>query len=193
MHDLRDEADEKLYVLCAEGNPEAFQYLVERYQNLLVGYFMRRAGEAGIAEDLAQEVFIKLWRTAERYTVRARFSTYMYSVAHNTLIDHIRRKGTRADTISADTDEGAFLADTADSGIPEVLEHLAHEEQLALVRKALEQLKDVERDVVMSVFAEGMSYRDTAEVLGIPEGTVKSRLHGALRHMKQILEQGSMP
>ena len=193
MPDLRDEADEKLYVLCAEGNTEAFRYLVERYQNLLVGYFMRRAGEAGIAEDLAQEVFIKLWRTAERYTVRARFSTYMYSVAHNTLIDHIRRKGTRADTISADTDEGAFLADTADSDIPEVLEHLAHEEQLALVRKALEQLKDVERDVVMSVFAEGMSYRDTAEVLGIPEGTVKSRLHGALRHIRQILEQGGKP
>jgi RNA polymerase sigma-70 factor (ECF subfamily) len=67
---------------------------------------------------------------------------------------------------------------------------MAHEEQLTLIRKALEQLKEVERDVVMSVFAEGMSYRDTAEVLGIPEGTVKSRLHGALRHIKQILEQG---
>jgi len=190
MPDLRDEADERLYVLCAEGNTEAFRCIVERYQNLLVGYFMRRAGETSIAEDLAQEVFIKLWRSAGKYTVRARFSTYVYSVAHNTLIDHIRRKATRTDTLSADADEGALLAETPDSGIPEVLERKAHEEQLALVKKALEQIREVERDVVMAVFAEGLSYKDAGEVLGVPEGTVKSRLHGALRHIRQILEEG---
>jgi len=189
MPDLRDEADEKLYVLCSEGNAEAFRCIVERYQNLLVGYFMRRAGETSVAEDLAQEVFIKLWRSAGKYSVRARFSTYVYSVAHNTLIDHIRRKGTRTDTLSTDADEGALLAEAADTTVPGVLERKAHEEQLALVRKALEQIRDVERDVVMAVFAEGVSYKEAGEMLGVPEGTVKSRLHSALRHIRQILEE----
>ncbi|MBN1809780.1 MAG: RNA polymerase sigma factor [Planctomycetes bacterium] len=183
-------SDESLYLLCAEGDKEAFRSLVERYMDLLIGYFVRRLRDAELSQDLAQEVFIKLWKHAGRYTVKARFSTYLYSVAHNTLIDYMRRKKSRIDTVSADDEDGNIIAETADAGLPEPLKVLEVSEQLELVNRRLEELGEGEKQVVVLILAESLSYKEAARVLGIPEGTVKSRLHGALARLRKLLDKG---
>jgi RNA polymerase sigma-70 factor (ECF subfamily) len=189
MSHLRDQPDEVLYVMSGRGDEEAFRCLVERYMNLVVGYFVHRVGGGGQqAEDLAQDVFFKLWRHAARYSVKAKFSTYLYSVAHNTLVDFMRRKGTRFEEVSVDDEkERDLIAETADSGVPEPLEKLALDEQISLLKQALAKLRLPEREALLLVLADGLSYKEVSEILGIPEGTVKSRLHAALARLRKFL------
>jgi len=184
----KKQSDEELYLLCAQGDKEAFRKLVIQYQDMVVGYFVRRLGDVALSEDLAQEVLVKLWKHADRYTVRAKFSTYLYSVAHNALIDYIRREDSRVDTVSgADEEGGNIIAESVGAGLPEPLERLEREEQTALIMKKIQELKKGEREVVLLVLAQGLSYKEAADTLSIPEGTVKSRLHAALSRLRVML------
>ncbi len=177
------ESDEALMCRVARHGRDAdFVRLVERYQRALVNHFARR-GVHGECEDLAQETFVRLYRARKRYRVTARFRTYLYRIAHHVWIDHLRRSGRRQRREDAFRDEPR--PESQDPGAM-----AGHDVAWALAR-----LSDAQRDVVVLSVFDQLSHAEIGVVLGIPEGTVKSRLHHALRELRQHFDdaEGKRP
>jgi len=171
-----DPSDEELMLRVTRGDDEpALTELIRRYRGPLVNHFARR-GVQHEYEDLAQETFVRLYKARRRYRVRAKFTTYLYFIAHKVWIDHLRK------TFRRDRRENAFRGQPR----PE------HTEAPALARAdlawALAKLPATHRDVVAHSLLDQLSHNEISERLGIPEGTVKSRLHHALRSLRDILE-----
>ena len=154
--------------LCADGSPEAFAELFERYRTPICRYFQRRVREAGRAEDLAQDTFVAVFQAAIRYEPRSGFRSYLFGVAFNVLASERRRA--RA---AADPGREPAYAPEIDAGI--------------WVRRALEQLDEGDREIVMLREFEDLQYDEIAGVLRIPVNTVRSRLFRARLRLRAIL------
>jgi RNA polymerase sigma-70 factor, ECF subfamily len=149
-------SDEALMLEFQRGSRAALDELFARYRQPLYGFFRRRLGDRGRAEDLTQETFVAVIRAAERYQPRALVRTYLYSIALKLLAVE-RRKAARENP----------AAETAT--------HSGVEEALA-VRQALERLDSAEREILMLREYEQLSYQEIAELLRLPVNTVRSRL-----------------
>ena len=186
-------SNEELYTRAGQGDETAFERLVNVFQHALFGYFLRRTGKRGVAEELAQEVFLRLWTHAPTYRVRSKFQTYLYRVAHNMFVDYCRRQGARPSEYSLDSDEGSavevFAADSTLS--PE--DELTEDEMKERLHDALEKLPEREREILLLVLEEDLPYRGVAEALSIPEGTIKSRMHSAVVRLRQIMRPQKAP
>lgn len=171
------ETDEELMLRLARRDDDtALIALMERYRALLVNHFAKR-GVYQEYEDLAQETFFRIYKARRRYKVTASFRTWMFRIAQRVWIDHVRKSSRRRRR------ENAFRAEprpthSRPKGMP------AHD-----LHWALRHLSPGHRDVVVFSALEDLSHREIAEILDIPEGTVKSRLHHALRELRSLLEQ----
>lgn len=171
-----DLTDEELMLRVARHDEDAaLAELIRRYRAALVNHFARR-GVQHEYEDLAQETFLRLYKARRRYRVEALFRTYLYHIAHRVWIDHLRKHGRR------ERRENAFRAEPR----PDQAEAPALAR--ADLRWAMAQLPRGHRDVVAFSLLDELSHGEIAAQLGIPEGTVKSRLHHALRRLRDILE-----
>lgn len=173
------ESDEELMLsLARRDEDDALLELMERYRHVLVNHFARR-GVHHEYEDLAQETFVRIYKARKRYRVTASFRTWMYRIAQRVWIDHLRKNGRR------NRRERAFREEPRRAhAAPEGMH--AHDLQWAL-----DQLSPVLRDVVVLAGLEQLPHQETAAILGIPEGTVKSRLHTAMRELKTHLSRES--
>lgn len=167
--------DEALMLAAARGDAAAFTALVEKFRNAILNFFIRSGVQQSDAEDLAQTTFVNVWKARARYSPSARFSTFLFSVARNAFVDYIRRKdarrrleeGARARAFDAATERRRAAPD---------------------LRRAVAALSAPLRETVaLAVFAE-MPYAEIAETLGIPEGTVKSRMFNAIAKMKEYFK-----
>mgnify|MGYP001053737741 CR=1 FL=1 len=183
-----DPADEdaRLVALTARGDASAFRTLVERYQDRIYGFTLRMLGDAGEAEDVAQDVFVTLYRHAASYRGDARVSTWLYRIAKNHALNRIKyldRRGRGAKTALH------LLRDEPEDGgrRPDQL----HEERETLrhVQAALETLDEEFRVVVVLRDLEGLSYEEIAEITGLAKGTVKSRIHRGRATLASRLER----
>ena len=185
------DADWELLALVAGGDGDAFTALVERHQDRLVGLCARWLGDREEARDAAQEVFLKVYRHAAKAEPRGQFFTWLYRIAINHCLNHLRRRriarffslqglGAGRQSGGAGRDDVAF--DPADGG-PDAETELLARERWRETRKRLEQLPENQRVVVMLARFEGLSGREIAEVLGITEGAVESRLVRAMRRL----------
>jgi len=176
-----------------QGDDEAFGILVEEYQDNIYGYVFRMLHDPEEAEDVAQEVFIRAYQNLAGFREAASFSTWLYRIATNLAIDAARaRKSRWADTFSLDepveTDEGEMgrqlPADTRGTVSQVESSHLQQ-----IVAEVIAQLSAKLRTVITLYDIEGLSYEETAEVLGCPVGTVKSRLFNARNQLRDKLEE----
>lgn len=175
------------------GQREAFGELVHRYERKLVNFFFRRVWDQNEAEDMAQEVFLRLYHKRSDYTPRAKFSTFLFRVATNLWIDWVRGHARTQKPVSLDSSGnhpnrpglGERLA--ANGPTPEAAAGLL--ERRGLLQQALEQLSEDHRVVVVLGEIEEMRYEDIAEILSIPVGTVKSRMFTAMRRLREILSK----
>lgn len=186
-HEPDAAGDEALYKLSGKGDTAAFERIVIRYQKALYGYFLRRTHQTGVAEELTQEVFLRLWRHAPLYQVRSKFQTYLYRIAHNIFVDYVRRSSARVRETSLDTDEGSTIEMLTADAAQAPDEPLGDADIKNRLREALPQLPEREREILLLVLEEGLPYRDCAEILRVPEGTIKSRVHSAVARLRQIL------
>lgn len=186
-------SNEELYTRAGKGDEAAFEKLVQLYQHALFGYFLRRTQKRGVAEELAQEVLIRLWKHAPTYRVRSKFRTYLYRVAHNMFVDYCRRQSARPNEYSLDSDEGSAVETFAENRTPSPEEELTAQEMKDRLHESLERLPEREREILLLVLEEGLPYRDVAEVLNIPEGTVKSRMHSAVGRLRRIMRTNRTP
>jgi RNA polymerase sigma-70 factor (ECF subfamily) len=187
------ESDEKLLARLREGDREVFGTLVRRYERELFGYLRRYLNDDDLADDVFQNTFVQVFLKIRQYEPGRPARPWLYAIATNQAIDALRRRNRRiadrpADTISAPDEEGEprplfELLPSVGEAPPEVAER---SEQAERVRAAVAQLPELLRQAVLLVYFQGLKYQDAADILGIPVGTVKSRLHAAL--MKLTME-----
>jgi RNA polymerase sigma-70 factor (ECF subfamily) len=166
----------------------AFETLVERYQNRLLGVLTHLVGNPGEAEDLTQEVFLRVYRNRKAYKAKAKFSTWLYTIANNLASNHLRGKG-RNPRASLDTDSTSQPA--ADrlpgpGGTPSA--QMRQVELSEVIKDALEQLGDDQRMAVLLNKFEEMSYLEIAGVMGRSEPAIKSLLARARSNLREQLE-----
>ncbi|MGH7144198.1 MAG: sigma-70 family RNA polymerase sigma factor [Planctomycetota bacterium] len=182
------DAETQIMLRFAGGDRAAFVELVDLCQAGLIQYFVYLTRNRATAEDLAQEVFLRIFQSAAGYQPRARFRTWLFRIARNLWIDHCRREHHQARQVSLDAADGDGIAlgatlpaaDTRAAGRSEEGESL---------RRAIAQLPEEQREVVLMSQIQGMMYEEIAQTLEIPVGTVKSRMHHALKRLRAILER----
>jgi RNA polymerase sigma-70 factor (ECF subfamily) len=185
------ETDEQLLTRLRAGERDIFGALVRRYERELFGYLRRYLGDDDMADDVFQNTFVQVYLKIKQYEPGRPVRPWLYAIATNQAIDALRRRARRADQ-RADTaittdEEGSArpvfdLLPAPGDGPPESADRT---EQRALVRAAVNRLPELLRQVVILAYFQGLKYRDVAEVLDIPVGTVKSRLHAALLRLTE--------
>lgn len=175
------------------GDREAFEELVHRYERELYNYLRHYLGDAEMAEDAFQAAFLQVHLKCEQFEPGRRVRPWLYAVATNQAID-AQRRNRRHRMVSLDRRSGGnqdeeigSLVELLDGQQPGPVDQLESDEQRKHVRGAVERLPDSLRKVLILVYYQGMKYREAAEVLSIPVGTVKSRLHAAIRRLEQTL------
>lgn len=163
--------DARLVELAAEGDQHAFEYLFRRYHDALMHLFEQRLDDVTMAGDLLQETFIKVYLNLDRYSKNYTFGQWIYTIARNTLVDHLRR---RADDVAIDE---RFRAPLATTPTPE--ESVIINQSRAHFHAALEELTEEYREVIEMRFLEEYSYEEIAEKLGRPLNTVKTQIRRA--------------
>lgn len=172
-----------------DDDRQAVVELVDRYQHELVGFFYHQCWDQLLAEELAQDVFVNVYRARHRWQATAKLRTWLYRIAHNLWIDHIRRQ--RHGNVSLDAQVGGAslrLVDVLAAPAAVDPDAAGGEAVTARIQQAVSALPAGQRDVFVLANNQGMKYQEIAEVLGIPEGTVKSRMHSAVRTLRDELQ-----
>lgn len=184
-------SDEELLLRYRTTNdPEIFAQLVQRYERELFSYLRRYLGTAEMAEDVFQAAFLQVHLKCDQFEEGRRFRPWLYTIATNQAID-AQRRNRRHRMVSIDQtgdrndEEVGKLANLLESNDSDPLEKVSEFESAAWVQKALDELSDQMRNVVTLVYYQGLKYREAAEVMGIPVGTVKSRLHAAILRLTE--------
>ncbi|HLY76179.1 MAG TPA: sigma-70 family RNA polymerase sigma factor [Planctomycetota bacterium] len=158
------------------GDRPAFEELYRLYEKPLSNYLYRLCGNRARAEDLLQDAFLRLWKAAPNYEPSAKVSTYVFRIAHNLFLnDAARRREKALESLEAET-----RSDPASD--------LNRREVQSAVQRAVEALPDGEREVLVLSEYNGFKYAEISEILGIPVGTVKSRMFSAVQRLKEALK-----
>ena len=183
-------------MLYAAGNVEAFEELLKRNERAVFNFIARFLGDRSAAEDLVQEVFVRVIRTAGSYKKKAKFRTWLFTITRNLCIDATRRKGRRSEvslnrSIGSDDDgDGAsFLDRLPDEETPGSASQTIRAEFRARLQTALAELPDDQREVFGMREFGGLKFREIAETLGVSENTVKSRMRYALQSLRGHLAE----
>jgi len=164
-------------VEVAHGSDIAFAELIHRHQGKLVNFFVRMGVAPDVGEDLAQETFLKLYRMRMRYHVRARFTTFLFGMARNIMIDHARHRQRQRDLMNSYAQTLEIAADG----------HAAQSTELGMdTSTILARLSPKLREVIVLNVVQGLKYEEVAAALRIPEGTVKSRMNLAMIELRKI-------
>jgi RNA polymerase sigma-70 factor (ECF subfamily) len=185
-------SDEELLARFRNGQREAFSLLVRRYENELYGYLRRYLGDAALAEDVFQNTFLQVYLKVGSYEAGRPVRPWLYTIATHQAIDALRRHHRHQAVSLSQAQEGHPPGEPDDlasslvgkSAGPAAAAQL--EERRLSVRAAVDRLPEFLKQVVVLGYYQGLKYREIAEVLNIPLGTVKSRLHAALARLQEI-------
>ena len=181
--------EQAMWRVQMEDDPEAFAVLVKRWEGPIQNLCTRMLGDAHRGEDLAQEAFSKIFGRRKEYVAGGKFSTFLWRVALNLCYDKLRKRNRRRETSLENEFEGEMDFATEDLA-PDV--SLTREENAIRVRDALMKISETYRSVLVLRHFEDLKFREIAEVLGIPEGTVKSRMAEGLTQLARILERENL-
>ena len=179
--------EQAMWRVKMEDDPQAFAQLVRRWERPIQALCARMTGDSHRGEDLTQEAFSRVFARRKEYEASGRFSTFLWRVALNLCYDELRKINRRRESSLEDAvvEEAPDLGFVAASPAPDWA--LVEQERAAAVRRALLQLSEPYRTVVIMRHYEGLKFREIADVLEIPEGTAKSRMAEALSRLNQIL------
>ncbi|NCA11956.1 sigma-70 family RNA polymerase sigma factor [bacterium] len=181
--------DEQLFRRFRAGDACAYEALVHRYEQPLFGYLHRYLGNAELAEDVFQATFLRVYLKREGFQEGRQFRAWLYAIATHKAIDvqrHERRHRHVEHSRGGAAGEGHSPLDTAAARGATPDEQVGDREEGCRVRAAVQKLSDVQRRAVQLVYEQGLAYRDAATLMGVPVGTVKSRLHSALLALAKV-------
>lgn len=186
------ERDLELMRRFQAGDVDAFTELYEAHLRGLLNFFFRLCWDRSLAEDFAQEVLLRIYKSASKWEPNAKFTTYLYRIARNYWIDHCRLLSTQKENVSLDakfgsSEDSGSLIDRLPDDIRPPEHDLDRRELYGAIMKALEQLPDEQRMVFVLSEIEELKYNEIAEIMEIPLGTVKSRMHTAVGKLQELL------
>lgn len=188
--------DAELIVRLKRGDLQAFDALFDRHHRSLVSFFFHVSWDRHLAEECAQEVFMKFYTHLGTYEPQAKFTTFLFKVAKNLWIDKLRAGAGDAKPVSLESSSPAgeerSLKDRLPARVDTPVEILTKQETEAALRQAIDRLPDEQRLVVVFSEMQGMKYQEIGEILEIPVGTVKSRMHAAVEKLRELLSDLEM-
>ena len=180
--------DIELVVRALSGREDGFEELVRRYQRPIVAYVYRMVGNYDSALDLTQEVFIKVYNSLKRYSPEYKFSTWIYRIAHNSAIDHLRRNGaSRTEDLEVKGEDGQMFEKPLASKSPTPEQESERRERRAEIEEVIGMLQPAYRELIVLRHSHDLSYDEIADVTGLPLGTVKNRIFRAREAMRELL------
>ena len=190
--DLANLPDADVVALAQQGREPAYRELLRRYERPVLSLVFRMVHDRTVAEDLAQDTFIKVLNNIDRYRPEFKFSSWLFKIANNVAIDHLRKR--QLNTISIDGSPHAGtaseiaatsieLADPSESA----LEEMEAKELGSSIERAIAQLRPEYRSCILLRHVEGRSYEEIAATLDLPLGTVKTFIHRARHQLRELL------
>jgi RNA polymerase sigma-70 factor, ECF subfamily len=185
--------DQQVVRLARDGSERAYRELIGRYQRPVFSLIYRMVRDRERAEDLAQDTFIKVLNNIDRYRPEFKFSSWIFKIAHNTSLDHLRKK--EPETLSLDGSPHARTAAeteastiTPESGDETPEQYTLNRELGAAIEGALGTLRTEYRTAIVLCHVEGRPYEEIAEIMDVPLGTVKTYIHRGRKELMQRLE-----
>ena len=186
-------SDPEIVTLARKGSEAAYRELLLRYERPVFSLVFRMVRDRETAEDLSQETFVKVLNNLDRYSPEFKFSSWLFKIANNLTIDHLRRR--RVDTISIEGAPDAVTSESAKatsiavvSGSESPLEELESRELGTAIERAIGKLRPEYRACIMLRHVEDKSYEEIAEIVKLPLGTVKTYIHRARHELRAALE-----
>ena len=185
-------SDEALMQRFQQGDSQAFKVLLERHRRGVYNFLLRHVGDSSAAEDLLQDTFLRVVQGAHRYKLESKFTTWLYTIARNLCVDRARkmkfRRHRSLDQPVGSDDESPLGDRIADSGAPTDRQAIGTELQVKL-EQAIATLREDQREVFVMREYSNLPFKEIAEIIGVPENTVKSRMRYALEHLRRALTE----
>ena len=182
---IRSLSDGELVADAIGGRSTGFEELVRRYQRPIINYVFRMIGDYEAALDVTQEVFIKVYNSLAKYSSDYKFSTWLYRIAHNAAVDHLRRNSVGTQSLEAESTDGTYELQLESRGPSPEQDH-ERSEWRNEIESVVRCLPPAYRDLILLRHSRDLSYDEIAEVTGLPLGTVKNRLFRAREMMREI-------
>lgn len=184
---LAELSDEQLVERYREGQREAFAQLVQRYERDLFHFLVRFVRRPAAADDMFQETFLQVHLSLDQFDSSRRFRPWLFTIAANKARDYLRRNKNAAANVltspigrASGSDDGRTMIDLLEDELPLPHEAAIDGETRTLVQETVDQLPDHLKEILLLAYFERFAYKEIADMLGIPVGTVKSRLHAAV-------------
>ncbi len=175
-----------IVLLARNGSQQAYSELVKMFGSSLLGYFYRNTGKISDAEDLVQDVFMRVVKSLNRYDEREKFHLWLFRIAHNLLIDYWRKHKIKLESEIGD-ELGVFGRNIANDDIDPVTA-LSNKETYDKLQKALDELPASQKEVLLLRYFSGLSFEEISEISGTPIGTSLARAHRGLERLKTMLK-----
>jgi RNA polymerase sigma-70 factor, ECF subfamily len=183
-----ESSDEELMLGYRDGDAGAFDSLYARHKGGVYRYLLRQCRDAATAEELVQDVWMNLIRARAGYTVQAKFTTYLYHLAHNRLIDHYRRNG-RVAMVSFDDEDREEITELTDERERPADDALDARRQAGRLLQLIAALPEAQREAFLLQQEGGMSVEEIAQATGVNRETAKSRLRYAMARLRQGMRE----
>jgi len=187
-----ESSDAAVMLRVAAGDEAGFNYLVQRYHRAMIHFLFRMVRNQAIAEELAQEVFLRVYRSRESYRAEAKFTTWLYRIATNLAVNHARdtkhERSAQALYLDVPDPETGTTPDVADDE-PTVEQRLMRDERMGAIRKHVMALPERQRMAVLMHKYQGMDYRQIGDVLKLSESATKSLLFRAYQTLREKLKE----
>lgn len=180
----KEVTDRELVATASAGVDGSFEELVRRYQRPISAYVYRMVGDYEAALDLTQEIFIKVYGSLSRYRAEFKFSTWIYKIAHNSAVDHLRRGAGRERSLNAGI-EGDGYELPIESGRLSPEQESERTERRLEIESVVRSLPSAYRELIILRHSQDLTYEEIVDVTGLPLGTVKNRLFRAREMMRQ--------
>jgi len=185
-------SDAAVMLRVAAGDESSFNYLVQKYHRPMIHFLFRMVHNQAVAEELAQDVFLRVYRSRESYRAEAKFTTWLYRIATNLAVNHARdtrhERAAQNVYLDAPDEETGTTPDVADD-VPTVEQTLVRDERMAAIRQHVMALPERQRMAVLMHKYQGMDYRQIGEVLKLSESATKSLLFRAYQTLRDRLKE----
>ncbi len=192
MPTIEEKKDEELIALYIQGDARALEMLIQRYLTPIYRYALQFSGNADETEDITQETFLKFWKNIAKYKQGEKFSSWLFRIAHNAAIDHIRKRRFMPFSFF-DRDEGNSIADTLEDTEPLSDELFARVESARALERYLQKLSPQHRAVLHLHYYEELPFIDIGRILGVPLDTAKSQHRRALFALRKLIPNEDAP
>jgi RNA polymerase sigma-70 factor (ECF subfamily) len=187
---INNKSDEELLAAYREGDRPSFAALVERYQRELFHFLVRFLGDRAAAEDIFQETFLQVHQSADQFDLQRRFRPWLFTIAANKARDLMRSQARRPTNplqanVNSGDDEGGQFIDLMEANIPMPGEAMEREELQKVVQATVEAMPEHLREILLLSYFHQFPYKEISDILQIPLGTVKSRLHAAVAYFDE--------